>query len=297
MTGLDHGFFQVTTQNFAAFAPIHPAAAATKQTSSSVPQQTLYLQEAGTTNAISDMDINQGAYGDCYLLSAIGEIAKVAPDYIKNTMIKSDGHGGELVSLFTGPKSQLVNLSTTSFTAKTVDVTNSFSSSSVNSFTNSDVMNGLKEIWPQVIEKAYADLNGGYAAIGSGGYDMVAMETLTGHKATFTPSTTANLATLQNQKAGTIMEFDTPNSSGLGYNLVGSHAYMFDGYPEDGHRHDGQTAQPLGQSRAGADPLVAAVPSDRRDHDRAPDLTAKSAPKTAGGARRRHLPRRLARHR
>ena len=59
-------------------------------------------------------------------------------------------------------------------------MTNSFPSNSVNNGATQDVLNGQKEIWVQVLEKAVATLNGGYNDIANGGIPSIAMEELTG---------------------------------------------------------------------------------------------------------------------
>ena len=60
--------------------------------------QVLYLQEAGDASLIS-VDINQGQMGDCFLLSAIGEIALFHPSAIMN-MITVNADGTETVTLY-----------------------------------------------------------------------------------------------------------------------------------------------------------------------------------------------------
>jgi Calpain family cysteine protease len=110
--------------------------------------QVLYLTEPGDSKAISVHDIHQGAYGDCFLLSSIGEIARVNPNFIKS-MIQDNGNGTETVTLHSSRA--------TDFLA-TVEVTvnNTFDRYGVNSGTTQDVVGDQKEIWPQVLEKAVA---------------------------------------------------------------------------------------------------------------------------------------------
>jgi hypothetical protein len=200
-------------------------------TAASTAKTALYLTEPGNTSAISVSDLHQDGLGDCFLISSIGELALTDPSAIQN-MIKVNSNGTETVTLHEDANGKLpVPGYTGAYKTVTETVTNNFSSLSVNSGANQDVVNGVKEIWPQVIEEAVAQLNGGYNAIANGGYPFVAMEELTGVQATwiYQPAGTLTLSMLQGYvKAGDMLTFDTP-SSPKGYNLVGGHSYMFDG--------------------------------------------------------------------
>lgn len=190
--------------------------------------QALYLQEAGDTAPISVNDINQGQLGDCFLLAAFGELALQHPDAITN-MIHVNRNGSETVTLYTASNGQLPFFNTRAYKPAYVGVTNDFPSNSVNSGAGQDVVGNQKEIWPQVIEKAYATLNGGYAGINDGGYPVVAMEELTGQMATATLPGSFTLAALQaNIAAGNLIVMDTGYNNNLPYNLVPDHAYMFE---------------------------------------------------------------------
>lgn len=192
------------------------------------PTPILYLQEAGTPALISVSDINQGQMGDCFLLSAIGEIALWHPSAIMN-MITLNADGTETVTLHLAASGQLPTFGTTSFKTTTVTVTNSFPSYAVNNGASQDVFNGQKEIWVQVLEKAVATLDGGYGAIANGGNPMIAMEELVGQPTTWLSPSTLTLQALQNDiAAGDLIVMDTFSSGGLPYGLVSSHAYMFE---------------------------------------------------------------------
>ncbi len=191
--------------------------------------QTLYLTETGTSTPISVTDINQGQLGDCYLLSSIGEIALLQPSFISN-MIHVNSNGTETVTLYKAANGSLPGWSTTAFKAVSETVTNAFPGNSVNNGATQDVLGNQKEIWPQVLENAYASLNGGYGAIGNGGYPALAMEELTGHAGTQVAAASVTLAMLQGDvRAGDLIVMDTLGKSGLSNGLVGNHAYMFDG--------------------------------------------------------------------
>lgn len=193
--------------------------------------QVLYLAETPSQAPINVMDINQDGLGDCYLLSSIGEIALLKPSFI-SSMIHVNSNGTETVGLYTGANGNLPSWNAPSSAFKAIGelVSNVFDPNSVNSGAAQDVLNGLKEMWPQVIEKAYAELNGGYAKIENGGSPLTAMAELTGHASTYSNPPTMSLASMvAAQNAGDMMVFDTKSSGALTNGLYNNHAYMFDG--------------------------------------------------------------------
>ena len=143
-------------------------------------------------------------------------------------MIHANADGTETVTLYEDKAGHAVNWGTTGFKAVTIMVNNVFPSYSVDNGANQDMMNGIKEIWPALLEKAVATLDGGYNAIAKGGSPVLAMEALTGRFPTFLSPASLTVKTLQADiAAGDMIVFDTKNSSSLADNLVGNHAYMF----------------------------------------------------------------------
>ena len=149
-------------------APNVSVAAASVVRTTAALTQVLYLQEAGDTALISVNDIHQGQIGDCFLLSSIGELALWYPSAITN-MIRVNADGTETVTLYVAASGALPSFGTTSFKSISVTVDNTFPSNVVNNGASQDVLNGQKEIWVQVLEKAVATLSGGYNAIANGG--------------------------------------------------------------------------------------------------------------------------------
>ena len=189
----------------------------------------LYLTEAGDHTAISAGDINQGQLGDCFLLSSMGELAIYDPAAITK-MISVNANGTESVALFESPSGQAPGFGATQFSQTSQSVTNVFSDAGVNNGATQDVVGGSKEIWSQVVEKAYAQANGGYAGIANGGSPVLALQQLTGHTAQWESPAAATAASLTaDVNAGDLIVMDTQNASSLPYNLVGGHAYMFEG--------------------------------------------------------------------
>lgn len=220
--------------NFAAAAPLTGTEGSTTNVA-----MALYLTDNGATTAISPMDIFQGQIGDCFLLSSIGEIALTSPSTIQN-MITQNANGTETVKLYSLQKVTVGHLSYYTLAATNETVTNSFASYSVDNGSTQDVVGGVKEIWPQVLEKAFAQLGGGYSSIANGGSPVYAMEELTGKAATwYSPSQfgatqaqiVANFNYLTGQNDMIVLDTATSNST---YNLVGDHAYMFDGLVTQG---------------------------------------------------------------
>ncbi|MDT7953255.1 MAG: C2 family cysteine protease, partial [Acetobacteraceae bacterium] len=188
--------------------------------------QVLYLTEPGDTADMSMNDIHQGQIGDCFLLGSIGELAALHPDLIRR-MIGINTDGTETVTLYLGQNGSLASLGTSSYLVTSTIVTNDFPGDAVNNGSTQDVVGSLKEIWVQVIEKAVAQLAGGYAGIANGGNPALAMQELTGHAAAiYSPSSMTADILQQLSSAGALVTFDT-KSSGLGYNLIGNHCYMF----------------------------------------------------------------------
>ena len=217
--------------------------------------QTLYLQESGDASTVSVNDLHQGQIGDCFLISSIGEIAINSPSAISN-MIHTNANGTETVTLYTDASGHLPTFGTAAFKPISVNVSNSFSAASVNNGATQDVVGKMKEIWPQVIEKAVATLDGGYSAIASGGNPVIAMEELTGQAATYMSASALTQAGLKAMMAaGDLITMDTSNTSDLPYNLVSNHAYMMEKLTMSGNTAMVQLGNPWGTDQPMAIPL------------------------------------------
>ena len=189
----------------------------------------LYLTEAGTHTAINVADINQGQLGDCFLLSALGELALYNPAAISK-MIGINANGTESVALFESPNGQTPGFGATTFSHTSQTVTNLFSTAAVNNAASQDVVGNSKEIWAQVIEKAYAQANGGYASISNGGNPCIALQQLTGHTAQWqSPASTTAASLTSHINNGDLIVMDTASTANLPNHLVSNHAYMFEG--------------------------------------------------------------------
>ena len=216
----------------------------------------LYLTEPGDNSAINVNDIHQGQIGDCFLLSAFGEMALYHPSAISN-MIHFNPNGTETVFLYGGSNGSPPQFGQYSFTSMTETVTNTFSGSSVNNGATQDVVGSQKEIWPQVIEKAYALASGGYSGIQNGGSPFLALEELTGKAAIWMRGFTMSLTDLaQHSAAGDLIVMDTFATSNLPFNLVGNHAYMFEGMKSVGGTTYVQLGNPWGYDQPSLIPFA-----------------------------------------
>jgi hypothetical protein len=189
-------------------------------------QDALYLKEPGCAAAVSIGDIHQGQFGDCFLLSPMGEIARQS--VIQGnasffpSMIHQNADGTETVKLYQPAGNGF------SPVYETVD--NQFSPVGVNNGTTQDVVGSQKEIWPQVIEKAYAQMNSGEASIANGGYPYLAMEALTGQTATANSPAGLTLTQLMSWvNNNDLVVFDTSNGGTMLPGMVADHCYMFAG--------------------------------------------------------------------
>lgn len=231
----------------------------------------LYLQEPGDTRQIAAYDIAQGQIGDCFFLAALGEIALKDPAFILHEMIKNDGAGNYTVALYDnadGRKIQPVDshsgnnflgdyegyhfdgsLASSHFELVNAIVNqNQFSPDAVNNYNTSDIINGVKEIWPQVVEQAYM-ANLGVSTVDGGG-DYSAMEALTGQTAHWAFTDELSLHSLANlNKSGALVTFDTPATGTLPFNLQENHAYMFAGLEAKDHHVYVELINPWGTTQ------------------------------------------------
>jgi hypothetical protein len=158
-------------------------------------------------NGVSPEDIQQGGIGDCYLLASLATLAKQDPDAIRR-MIKNEKYDadGNLVScqvhLFVkGPFGIRIP----------VDVDVDCRAFGANAARSNGQSWGRQELWPLIIEKAYAQLNAdSYNGIGHGGWPNDAMETLTGKPATRQPMGSYSFDQMQaDLKSGKPISFST----------------------------------------------------------------------------------------
>jgi len=124
------------------------------------------------TNGVQVSDVRQGAIGDCFLAAALAAVAGTNPSAITGA-IKDNGDGTYTVRFYN------------------LDWSGSKKAESIT--VDADLpMNGdapayaksteSLELWPSILEKAYAQWKGSYDAIGHGGNAGDVMEALTGER-------------------------------------------------------------------------------------------------------------------
>ncbi len=141
----------------------------------------LAVKGAGDAHEFSPNDVNQGALGDCYFLAALMTLAHTKPELLKNAVTAKDD-GTYDVKLY-----KRKGLFKNKLEAQTINVNTQFvvyKGTSINAYAQGgdrDPATFDQEMWPRLIEKAYAQMRGSYDSI-DGGLESVALEALTGEK-------------------------------------------------------------------------------------------------------------------
>jgi calpain family cysteine protease len=126
-------------------------------------------------------DPKQGWAGDCYLIAAMGALADVAPDRIRD-MMRQDPDAKVTVSLFDEAKDGKLQKKEVTVDADLLTRTGPGAGSMVYASSAQSDAAGRPEMWVPLLEKALAQLRGGYDEIAYGGHPGAALEALTGVK-------------------------------------------------------------------------------------------------------------------
>lgn len=197
----------------------------------------VYRPFAGSISpdGISPGDISQGYLGDCYFLAALASIAQQHPEVIWDA-IKDNGDGTYTVTFYQNGK------------PVTVTVDNEFpveEDGNANPTTDpayAGAGSNPQELWPLIMEKAYAQLDGNSYSKIEGGWPGEAVELLTGRppqrldlSASTPEEATIRLQELQNYlndghylTAATRPKGLLENDAGWPSNVVPSHAYSIE---------------------------------------------------------------------
>jgi uncharacterized protein YukE len=127
-------------------------------------------------NSIHPNDVDQGGVGDCFLLAPLAGIALQDPDMIAD-MVQDNGDGTFTVTLYDRP-----GLLSSEYDPVEVVVTSEFPmrfGRPVFAGIGDISDGGQRELWPMIVEKAYAQHHDSYNNL-QGGYSHVAMEELVG---------------------------------------------------------------------------------------------------------------------
>lgn len=193
--------------------------------------QELYGKEVSGDWTVAQSDINQGQLSDCFFLAPLMEVIRQGqmgnhPNFIQN-MITQNADGTETVRLY-----QPTSLFSNTYQPVYETVSNAFDPGSVNNNPYEDMVGGIKEIWPQVIEKAYAQLVGGYGNLDTG-QPETAMSAITGQPSTIDYPEGQTYSSLRKlTDAHDMIVFETPwaPSTYTAAGLVADHCYAFEGY-------------------------------------------------------------------
>ncbi|ABX05491.1 MAG TPA: WXG100 family type VII secretion target [Herpetosiphon sp.] len=171
-------------------------------------EQPAFAQDADDSADIAIDDVKQGQLGDCYLMAGTAAIANTRPDIIRNA-IRDNGDGTYTVTLypeegvsgFFGMRSKVE-----------VTVTNEFVHSKGSGALGYAQLSDEFEIWPMLVEKAYAQHKGGYANIVSGNAGEF-MAILTGNDSSHTDVEDVDFADLKSRlDNGAAITAGTPDS-------------------------------------------------------------------------------------
>jgi hypothetical protein len=136
----------------------------------------------GDGNAIHPNDVSQGQIGDCYLVAGLAELALRNPDVIKNA-IRDNGDGSYTVTFW--EKAAWYNPFDSGYHKVEIRVTNDFPAKDGNPVfaQPGDISGNQRELWPMILEKAYAQHHGSYDSIAGGGNSTGIFSLLTGKDA------------------------------------------------------------------------------------------------------------------
>jgi hypothetical protein len=193
----------------------------------------LFSRQDGEVQEIEPSDVHQYRVGDCCFMAALLAASR-SPEgrgLIHNAIRENRNDQGEVVSYTVTlhrPQTHFFGLGRTTFSDVQVTVDwlypkgHAIPRESGNAF----------EVWPLVMEKAYAQFCGGYDVATRGGYPSDAMELLTGRPATCTEFgrfTGYRQDELERDLAAGKMVVLSSRGDVAGYGLIGHHSYVVTG--------------------------------------------------------------------
>ena len=153
----------------------------------------LYLQQANDREAVDSKDVRQGQAGDCAFMASLAALASTPEgrSVIRNAIAPNTDANGAVVSYTVTmhkPEPSRWPFGTKTFSEVRVTVEANPIPAYAEVRGTSDFLptGGPQEVWPRVLERAYALVRGGYNATCHGDAPSTAMEVLTGKPATQT---------------------------------------------------------------------------------------------------------------
>jgi hypothetical protein len=232
----------------------NPNAERPKAASSSHPYKPMkgvpLVKGDGDAHEVDVNDVAQGSLGDCYFMAGIAAVARTDPHRIRS-MIETNADGSFSVYLWKHDHQwgeEVVDADgffVPTVTATRIVVDDHFpskygSSPAYAGFGDRATINGeqVRELWPMILEKAYAQHKKGYKAI-EGGWSSTPMSFFSGDDALVDhfpeDMTEAELGAVLKEavKKGYPITMGSPKSvSSLG--LYGNHYYIFAGLDDQG---------------------------------------------------------------
>jgi hypothetical protein len=207
----------------------------------------VYVRGEGEESAADPSDISQGAINDCYVLSPLAAIAHVDPGFIED-MVRDNGDGTYSVRLREPNDPPWWQFWESDTRDVWVTVTDEFPTVDGNPLyaKTGDGDRDHRELWPLIVEKAYAEHMGGYTAFTDGGAPSGVLEDITGRESTRLTNAdssfddlyalhedgnaiTTNTKTADEVKDNPLFQADSP----AGEPLVAWHIYYVVGMNED----------------------------------------------------------------
>jgi hypothetical protein len=223
----------------------------------------LFVRGRGDKNAIDANDVKQGGLGDCYFVSALAAMALNDPGSIENMIHENRDAAGNVTSYTV----DLYSRNAEGKLVKTPQVVDA-SEFSQQAAAYGDNEGGRSELWVRIVEKAYAQLNGGYSKIGKSGNPESAYEALTGEPGTRYKPSDYSFSHMQQDLAdgkpicvmtpttraadGTVID-PSLDAAVAGDNLVQSHVYYVTGTKVENGQQMVHLENPWGHTYPGAD--------------------------------------------
>jgi Calpain family cysteine protease len=232
----------------------------------------LFAKQPGDATAVDAADVRQHRFADCSLLAPLAAMARTTEGraFLQHAVVENRSEEGRVVS-YTVNLHVLQHGRFGRITARDVPVT--VGPRFVLARAGARAADGHNEVWPLVVEKACADLLGGYARIDRPGDPADALRLLTGHEPSYFPlgwlgrwmrpySESTLKADLDGGKfviLGARDDIAEPTgnpATETARGLVASHAYYAEGIEE----RDGKTFVRLGNPWPDAKPVL--IPFD-----------------------------------
>mgnify|MGYP006289000415 CR=1 FL=1 len=139
---------------------------------------TPFVRGRGDVADVEPNDVHQGNLGDCFLLASMAAIARQNPEAIRR-MIRDNGDGTYTVTLYRN--SRPLRFWQPEYTPVEVEVTQEFPAVDGEPVfaQPGDGGGAQQELWTLLVEKAYAQQQGGYGDL-EGGWGHTAMSAMTG---------------------------------------------------------------------------------------------------------------------